>query len=206
MASISTERQQQILDLLRQRKTLKIQELVDLLGVSAMTIHRDLRSLATAGMVTKVHGGVTLAHGSTTGGGSVQDCAFCGSPAPARTAFVIRETGGEQLHACCPHCGLLMLSRRQSGAVALTADFLHGQMVSAQQAAYLVESGVDTCCAPSVLSFARPVDAQRFQRGFGGRVMNMGEVQQFLQQAMALDPHAHPHAMENHHRSAGETS
>ena len=49
MVSISTDRQQKILELLQERKTLKIQELVEQLQVSPMTVHRDLHRLAKAG-------------------------------------------------------------------------------------------------------------------------------------------------------------
>ena len=55
MVSISTDRQQKILELLRERKTLKIQELVEQLKVSPMTVHRDLHRLAKA--VVREHAG-----------------------------------------------------------------------------------------------------------------------------------------------------
>jgi DeoR family transcriptional regulator, copper-sensing transcriptional repressor len=191
MASIAAERQHKILELLRERKTLKIQELVDQLKVSPMTIHRDLRRLTSAGLVTKVHGGVTLARGFPTHRAHSNSCALCGNPVPVRTALIIHGSGGETLYACCPHCGLILLSRQEGSVMAMTADFLYGQMARVQEAIYLVESTVNICCSPSVLSFARQKDAQRFQRGFGGQMMDFIQAQQYLQDTMVFDLKRH---------------
>jgi DNA-binding Lrp family transcriptional regulator len=192
MASISAERQQKILDLLRERKTLKIHELVEELQVSVMTVHRDLRNLAAKGLVTKVHGGVTLTRMLPKNGVLSNSCALCGNPVPTRTALIIHGSGGESIHACCPHCGLILLASREGSVMAMTADFLYGQMASVQEAIYLVESTVSTCCTPSVLSFIRQKDAQRFQQGFGGQVMNFDQAQKYVQDAMVMGRKQHP--------------
>jgi hypothetical protein len=180
------------LELLQVRKTLKIQDLVEELKISPMTVHRDLHRLASAGLVRKVHGGVTLAGVFPANNTLLGECALCGKPVLARTAFIIHGTNGEHLYACCSHCGLLLLLEQQAGVLALTADFLYGRMVGVQQTAYLVESAVIHCCEPSVLSFASHGDAQRFQQGFGGQVMDIGQTQKRLQEVMAISPQHHP--------------
>ena len=189
MSPIAAERHRRILDMLRERKMLSSQELVDELKVSAMTIHRDLRDMAASGLVTKVHGGVALARTLPMSGAFSNACALCGGSVSARTALIIHGKGNEPSYACCSHCGLILLSRQQSDVMALTADFLYGQMVSVQESTYLVGSSVDTCCAPSILSFARLDDAKSFRLGFGGEVMDFERTKQFLRSAMMVGGH-----------------
>ncbi|KAF1024583.1 MAG: HTH-type transcriptional repressor GlcR [Pseudomonas sp.] len=54
------ERRQHILELLRQRERISVDELSRTLGSSQETIRRDLADLADAGQVTKFHGGASL--------------------------------------------------------------------------------------------------------------------------------------------------
>ena len=54
------ERRQHILELLRQRERISVDELARLLGTSQETIRRDLAELAENGQVTKFHGGASL--------------------------------------------------------------------------------------------------------------------------------------------------
>ncbi|MCY7418448.1 MAG: DeoR/GlpR family DNA-binding transcription regulator [Chloroflexi bacterium] len=60
-------RRQRILDLVRAASFLGAAELSERLGVSEMTIRRDVRLLSYQGLVRAVHGGVTPITGSTTG-------------------------------------------------------------------------------------------------------------------------------------------
>lgn len=191
--SISTERQQRILELLREWEMLTIQDLVERLQVSPMTVHRDLRNLASAGLVTKIHGGVSRARGFPASGSFFENCALYGKPALVRMAMVIRGAGSELLRACSPHCGLLLVHEQQADALVFTTDFLYGHMVSAQQAASLVDCQGTLCCKPSVLSFASHEDARRFQQGFGGHVMDLEQALQHLQEGTPLNlKHHHP--------------
>jgi DeoR/GlpR family transcriptional regulator of sugar metabolism len=56
---LAGQRQQLIVEEVRRRGAIRVSELTDLLGVSDMTIRRDLDALSAAGLVEKVHGGAT---------------------------------------------------------------------------------------------------------------------------------------------------
>ena len=63
---LAGQRHKRILDEIRSRGAARVSELTDLLGVSDMTIRRDLDVLASAGLVEKVHGGATTPGGLST--------------------------------------------------------------------------------------------------------------------------------------------
>lgn len=179
MTDIPSARQEQIMRWLRESRTLAVDELAERLGVSIMTIHRDLDVLAKTGVAEKVHGGVTLPEMRRSLVNAGQVCRACNLPVSSRTMFVIQLAGGEQAHACCAHCGLLLLMDAQAVS-ALARDFLYGKMVNAWQAVYLVESDITLCCVPGILCFARLDDAARFQSGFNGTVMTFQQAQDYL--------------------------
>lgn len=61
---LARQRQELILDAVRTTGGARVSELVDRLGVSDMTVRRDIEALATRGLVTRVHGGATVAGSS----------------------------------------------------------------------------------------------------------------------------------------------
>lgn len=63
---LAAERRAQILDQLRRHGAVRVGDLTELLGVSDMTIRRDLDTLARDGLATKVYGGATLSRESAT--------------------------------------------------------------------------------------------------------------------------------------------
>lgn len=180
MNDIPSVRRDQIIQWLQENPVLSIDELVERLGVSTMTVHRDLDALAQSGLALKVHGGVKLAAPNPIIGHSSTSCSVCQTTAPERTAFVVHTADGQVLEACCPHCGLLLLHETDQVVSALAKDFIYGRMVNCWQAAYLVDCEISLCCVPAVLCFATPSDASRFQMGFGGRVMNFTDAQNHL--------------------------
>jgi len=150
-----------------------------------MTIHRDLNKLAEAGRVIKKHGGVRLPSTSRQTEDSSY-CAMCSKPVSQRTVFIVKLENGDELRACCSHCGLMLQSRSESVWQSLTADYLYGHMISAGQAIYLVGSEVSICCVPSVLVFGSRVEAEKFQKGFGGQLLGMDETIQHMRGMMHM--------------------
>ncbi|MCO1656711.1 DeoR/GlpR family DNA-binding transcription regulator [Pseudonocardia humida] len=61
---LARQRQELILDEVRTTGGVRVSELVERLGVSDMTIRRDIEALAGRGLVTRVHGGATAARSS----------------------------------------------------------------------------------------------------------------------------------------------
>ena len=56
---LARQRQERILELVRADGGARVSELIELLGVSDMTVRRDLEVLASRGLVARVHGGAT---------------------------------------------------------------------------------------------------------------------------------------------------
>lgn len=181
----SIDREKKILELLQKQGSASIQELVEAFGVSNMTIHRELNKLAEAGVIQKKHGGVSLVTKSPADGSN--QCVMCNKPISARTVFIIQLENGEQKRACCAHCGLMIQSQSKDAIQSLTADYLHGHIISANQAVYILGSDLTICCGPSVLSFGSRQDAEKFHTGFGGTLATMEEAIQYLYRMM----HAH---------------
>jgi DeoR/GlpR family transcriptional regulator of sugar metabolism len=63
---LASQRQARIIDEVRRVGGVRVSHLTDLLGVSDMTIRRDLEVLARSGVLHKVHGGAILAGGRRT--------------------------------------------------------------------------------------------------------------------------------------------
>lgn len=185
------ERRRRILDALHAQNHLQVDALAADLGVSRMTIHRDLAALERAGKLRKVHGGAAMVDSSTEAGVRCWLCQTAIAPG-SRTQVLLYLSDGAVQPTCCPHCGLLALTMRGANVTAtLVTDFLYGSISSAQQAVYLIGPAVRQCCTPTVLAFFDPTDAARFQNGFGGEVLSFEETIRYLHASLQGGHHAH---------------
>jgi DeoR family transcriptional regulator, copper-sensing transcriptional repressor len=174
-------RQQFILDALASQGSVRIDDLAIALSVSAMTVHRDLDQLASAGHLRKVRGGAVPAEAIETD----DLCLACYGPLSPRTQMVLHWVDGSQRRACCPHCGLMAVSRdMESIASILVTDFLFGRIVNGRTAAFLAEPNIAICCTPTVLAFEDAHNAQRFQAGFGGEIFDLDGALTFVRTTM----------------------
>jgi DeoR family transcriptional regulator, fructose operon transcriptional repressor len=62
------ERQQRVLDILRQQRAAELESLAEAVGVSVSTVRRDLESLEHRGLVRRTHGGAVLEERASNGG------------------------------------------------------------------------------------------------------------------------------------------
>lgn len=175
--NLPAQRQDLIMAWLQEKGSLSIEELCQQLGVSVMTVHRDLDSLVNEGLVEKVHGGVMLSKPHAK-----NDCGMCGALIVPRANMVIHTLEGETLSACCPHCGLMMMHGKTVKS-ALAADFIYCRMTNVLQAYFVLESRIVLCCTPSVLCFSQYEDALNFQTGFSGKIFNYEDTQAYLGEA-----------------------
>ena len=172
----SSDREKQILDLIKKKGSVSIQDLSDTLSVSTMTIHRDLNRMEEKGLIRKRHGSASLA-GKDLGDAS---CAMCGKSIHGKKVFIIYLANGEQKTTCCAHCGLMLLTVTKGAWQSMTMDYLYGHMISANQAIYLIGCDLNVCCVPTILTFGSRQEAERFQTGFGGTLASMDDAIQFL--------------------------
>jgi hypothetical protein len=176
---LPASRRQRILNLLAEQDMVRVDALSKLLGVSVMTVHRDLDNLQESGQLLKVRGGAVTAAAPMI---HDDECVTCRRRPRRRLQVVLHFDNGAERRACCPHCGLLtMIHARDQITAALVTDFLYEHTISARHATYVVAPDLSLCCAPTVLAFEYHQDALRFQAGFGGHVLDMNAALLYLQ-------------------------
>ncbi|NBI28962.1 DeoR family transcriptional regulator [Chengkuizengella marina] len=172
---LPSERRKQILNYIREKKSLKIVQLSEWLGVSEMTIHRDIKPLVEEGLIIKTFGGISL--NQERNEVNKQDCVYCYSPINQRLAYRLILQDQRIETTCCAHCGLLR--HKQLGDEVLQAicpDFLMQTTISTTSAWFLMDTSLDLgCCQPQVLSFQHKEHASKFALGFGGTIYSFSE-------------------------------
>jgi DeoR/GlpR family transcriptional regulator of sugar metabolism len=168
------ERQQQILTWLEDEGILRISDISNKLGVSEMTVYRDIKPLINQNKIMKTSRGITFIRSLTQ---ESQKCTYCFKNGVTRHAVQIITNQQTIEHTCCPHCGLLRYGDIQNHvSQILCRDFLNDITISAKIGHYLI--GADyhlNCCHPQVLVFSTLKHAEQFQTGFGGQIFSFNE-------------------------------
>ncbi len=185
MSNLS-DRQLILLEKLKAEHSLSIDAVRRQFAISPASVYRDFRALIQQAGAVKARRGIRLAPPPAAAEAKQANCAFCSGNLNERSSFILQFKDGSQQKACCAHCGLMALGNAGVTA-ALTCDFLYGRMINARQAVFLLESAVNLCCQPSVLSFANLSDAQQFQTGFGGLICSLDEAVKKLERMMSIN-------------------
>lgn len=185
---LPVDRRKKIRELLLEKKTVKISTLSKYLGVSEMTVHRDIKPLVKEGFLIKTFGGVTLAERPAQTENRSDTCAYCAKRVDHRLAFRLIRSNNRVETACCAHCGLLRHHQlRDEITQAICQDFLLQTTVSAASCWYVMETSLTVgCCQPQVLTFEQREHAEKFITGFSGVVLPFSEAMTALLNKMHL--------------------
>ena len=166
-------RKKEILKILQERGEVTVKELSHIFGVSEMTIYRDVRELEKEGEIKRKHGSILLNTVENKEPVSLKSCPVCSKPITRSHPYKIIIENIKVVEACCEHCGLMLHQRYADRSVsALTFDFISEKPINALDAWYVVGSSAIPCCSPSVIPFINKEDAEKFAKGFGGKVLN----------------------------------
>lgn len=182
------ERIYKIKELVKSRHHIKISDLSSELGVSKMTVHRDVKPLIDEGFVLKTFGGITLAHENIKEEKD-HSCIYCNRDLHKRLAYQLILTNNNIEMACCAHCGLLRQQQINDDVThSICQDFLMGTTISASLATYAMDTSIKMrCCQPQVLAFEYKNDAKKFIKGFGGTIYSFSEAMALVYKRMSGD-------------------
>ena len=186
---LPVERRKWIMEQVEERKTMKIGELSERLGVSEMTVHRDIKPLIEEGFIVKTFGGISLCHEMKTKDVQSQECVYCHRPINQRLAYRLILKNNRIETACCAHCGLLRQRQLDKEVLqAICPDFLLQTTISAASAWFVFDTTLHLgCCQPQVLAFEHKRHAEQFIQGFGGKIHPFAEASTLLVEKMDGD-------------------
>lgn len=119
--------------------------------------------------------------------GEVGRCIVCGmyvSKYP-HTKYVVTTMEGMEFTTCGVQCGLtLHLRLKEKFKSAMASDLLSHRSFDAQKGFYVYKSTVITDMAPGFISFSTRVNAEKFQKGFGGKVVTYQEALEIWKKQM----------------------
>jgi len=119
--------------------------------------------------------------------GEVKRCNVCGMDVSKypHTKYVVKTTEGEEFYTCGVQCGLaLHLRLKEKFKSATATDLLSNRPFDAQKGFYVYRSTVITDMAPGFVAFSTRTNAEKFQKGFGGKVVTYQEALEIWKEQM----------------------
>jgi len=119
--------------------------------------------------------------------GEIKRCQVCGMDVSKypHTKYGVTTKEGEELSTCGVQCGLtLHLRLKEKFKSATATDLLSNRSVDAQKGFYVYKSTVITDMAPGFIAFATKMNADKFQKGFGGKVLTYQEALEIWKEQM----------------------
>ncbi len=117
----------------------------------------------------------------------VKRCIVCGMDVSKypHTKYVVTTTEGEEFVTCGAQCGLTLHLRLKGKFKSSTAtDLLSNRSFDAQKGFYVYKSTVITDMAPGFIAFVTRANAEKFQKGFGGKVVTYQEALEIWKEQM----------------------
>ena len=119
--------------------------------------------------------------------GEIKRCIICGMDVSKypHTKYVVTTTEGKDFVTCGVQCGLtLHLQLKEKFKSATASDLLSNRSFDAQKGFYVYKSTVITDMAPGFISFITKANAEKFQKGFGGKVVTYQEALEIWKEQM----------------------
>lgn len=118
---------------------------------------------------------------------AVKRCIVCGMDVSKypHTRYVVKTTDGKEYVTCGAQCGLtLHLRFKDKWKSATASDLLSNRPFDVKKGFYVYKSSVITDMAPGFIAFKRRVNAEKFAKGFWGKVVTYQEALEMWAQRM----------------------
>jgi len=117
----------------------------------------------------------------------IKRCIVCGMDVTkySHTKYMVTTTEGKEFITCGVQCGLtLHLRLKEKFKSATATDLLSNRSFDAQKGFFVYKSTVITDMAPGFISFVTRANAEKFQQGFGGKVITYQEALEVWKEQM----------------------
>jgi|GEM_PF-5047299 len=187
---------ERVLELVKSGKSDNVAGISGILNISKMSVYRYVRALIQEKKISKTFNklypysdarsgleNVTAGKNSAAADvpPSVSKCGICSKQiTDERLRVTVNYKDGGKQDFCCAHCAVMAavhtISDLNSVSSIMGRDFIYGNPLDLRNAFLLLKTEVIPCCSPPILVFARPDDAEKFKKGFGGEIRSFGEI------------------------------